>query len=114
MVWMDAKQQGKKKDGSFNTQRELQAETMNIKDLLTVFRMLLTIYLPHCQEIQWIKEMISWICCIFMAGRLKQPFPGAARAGAAGVEPGAHVEVRRSALTPEAPANLYLSQSRGT
>ena len=34
----------------------------------------------------------SWIC-IFMAGRLKQPFPGAVRAGAAGVEPGAHVEV---------------------
>ena len=38
-----------------------------------------------------------------MAGRLKQPFPGAVRAGAAGVEPGAHVEVGRLALTPEAP-----------
>ena len=38
-----------------------------------------------------------------MAWRLKQPFTGAARAGAAGVEPGAHVEVGRSALTPQAP-----------
>jgi len=59
MVWMNAKRQGKKKDGSFNAQRELQAETMNIKELLTRFRKLLTICLPHCQEIRWIREMIS-------------------------------------------------------
>ena len=45
----------------------------------------------------------SWICCIFMAGRLKQPFPGAARAGATGVELGAHIEVGRSALASQAP-----------
>ena len=59
MVWMNAKRQGKKKDGGFNTQRELQAEAMNIKDLLTRFRKLLTICLTHCQEIRWMKEMIS-------------------------------------------------------
>jgi hypothetical protein len=58
MMWMNARRQGQK-NGAFNTQRELQSQFMTVTDLLPKFRELLTICIPHCQEIRWIRQMIQ-------------------------------------------------------
>ena len=59
MVWMDARWQGQKKEGMYNTQRKLRPELMTINVLLKTFQQLLAVCTTHCQEIRWIRLLID-------------------------------------------------------
>jgi len=59
IIWMDARRQGQKEEGTYNTQRELQLDLLTINVLLERFRALLSVCITHCQEIRWVRLMIK-------------------------------------------------------